>query len=143
MIIFFIAYNFILAFGSLEGSPKHHSGNGFFPYLNEKPLTEDGFYMLTVAWNIAAGKGIVYNYNIKTTGIQPLATFIYAVPAYVVQSFNGDKYLLVRFVIILSALLQVLFAYLIYRIAINISKAPNGCTFYYQCQLFFSISKYY
>ncbi len=125
VIIFFLVYNLILAFGSLEGSPKQHTGNGFFPYLNEKPLTEDGFYMLTVSWNIAAGKGIVYNYDIKTTGVQPLAAFLYAVPAYFVQSFKGDKYTFIRAVIIFSALLQVIFAFFIYWIAISISKTPN------------------
>lgn len=124
VIIFFLLYNFILAFGSLEGSPKHRIDRNFFPYLSEKPLTEDGYYMLTVAWNIAAGKGIVYNYDIETTGIQPLATFLYSVIAFIVQRFNGDKYSFARAIIIFSSFLQLLFAYLIYRIAISISKNP-------------------
>jgi hypothetical protein len=124
VIIIFLLYNLILSFGSLEGTPKNLTGNPPFPYLTAKPLTEDGYYMLTVAWNIAQGKGFAYNYGIKTTGVQPLATLLYAVTAYLVQSLDGDKYDLARAVIILSALLQVLFSFLIYRLALAVSVNP-------------------
>lgn len=122
---FFIIYNIILAFGSQEGTPPATSDNGFFPYLTDKPLTEDGYYMLTVAWNIAEGKGFAYNNNVRTTGVQPLATLLYSIPAYVVQSFGGDKYDLARAAIILSALLQVVFAFLIYKLASAIAITPD------------------
>ena len=81
--------------------------------------------MLTVSWNIAAGKGFVYNYDIKTTGVQPLAALLYAVPAFLVQSFNGNKYLFVRVVILFASIMQVLFAFLIYKAALSISKVPD------------------
>jgi len=129
IILFFIAYNSFIALSSLEGSAKNRTGNSSLPYLNEKPLTEDGFYLLTVAWHIASGKGIVYNYNIKTTGVQPLATFLYALPAFLVQQINGSKYLFARLIIIVSTLLQVLFAYLIYKTAISISKSPDSALY--------------
>jgi hypothetical protein len=125
VIVLFLVYNVVLAFCSLEGAPENRSGNPFFPYLSDKPLTEDGYYMLTVAWNIAEGKGFTYNRGIKTTGVQPLAALVYSVPGFLVQSFGGDKYLFARFVILLAAIIQVLFALLIYKMALSISKNPD------------------
>ena len=125
VIVIFLLYNLVIAFGSLEGTPQKLTGNPPIPFLTEKPLTEDGYYMLTVAWNIAQGNGFYYNYGIKTTGVQPLAAIFYSVPAYLVQSFGGDKYDLARAVIILSALLQVLFAFLIYKLALAVSSNPD------------------
>ena len=57
-----------------------------FPFLADKPVGEDAYYMLTVAWNIADGQGIVYNYDHSTTGIQPLSTFVYAGLAWMVKA---------------------------------------------------------
>ena len=121
----FLVYSIFLSFGSLEGTPKSLTGNPHFPYLQEKPLSEDGYYMMTIAWNIAEGKGFKYNYGIKTTGVQPLATIIYSVPAFLVQKFNGGKYLFARMVIILSALLEIVFAFLVYLLAREISKSKD------------------
>jgi hypothetical protein len=42
--------------------------------LSDKPVGEDGYYMLTIALNIAQGHGIAYNYSLPATGIQPLST---------------------------------------------------------------------
>ena len=78
--------------------------------------------MLTVAWNIAEGKGFSYNNGIRTTGVQPLAALVYSVPALIVQSSNGDKYLFARIIIVLAAALQVIFAFMIYRLALALSK---------------------
>ncbi len=122
VIICFLIYNFVLALGSLEGTPKNTAGNPIFPYLTEKPITEDGYYMLTVAWNIAAGNGFSYNYSIKTTGVQPLAALVYAAPAFIVRIFHGSKYTFARVIIIFSSMLQVIFAFLIYKLTLSISK---------------------
>ncbi|MBK9099369.1 MAG: hypothetical protein IPM14_14890 [bacterium] len=81
--------------------------------------------MFTVAWNIADGKGFTYNNDISTTGVQPLGTLLYSIPAYAIQSFGGDKYDLARAAIIFSAFLQVLFTFVIYRLALSISNAPD------------------
>lgn len=52
-------------------------------------ITEDGYLMLTVARNLALGNGLsVSEATIATNGIQPLATFLYAIP-YMVT--GGDK----------------------------------------------------
>jgi hypothetical protein len=112
----FIGYGIFLSLGLKEGFPEKQYGNGFFSFLSEKPLTEDGFYALTVSWNIASGYGITYNREIPTTGFQPLSTFIHSALAYVVITFGGDKYSFLRAVLIFSVLLQVLFAFLIYKI---------------------------
>jgi len=126
VIFFFLAYAIVLTFGSLEGIPPSNKGGRFFPFLTDKPLTEDGYYMLTVAWNIAEGKGFTYNNNIRTTGVQPLATLLYSSVALLIQGVDGDKYDFVRAVLILGALFQVLFAFLICRIALAISGNPDN-----------------
>lgn len=125
VITIFLLYNLILAFGSLEGTPQKLTDNPPFPYLTEKPLTEDGYYMLTVAWNIAEGKGFSYNYGIKTSGVQPLAALVYAVQGFLVQCCGGDKYDFARAIIIFSALLQIIFAFLVFKLAVSISKDPD------------------
>ena len=80
------------------------------PFLSDKPLGEDGYYMLTVAWNIASGNGIAIRPGQVTTGIQPLATFIYAIFAWLVIAFEGDKFDFVRTIILFGGLNQILFA---------------------------------
>ena len=52
-------------------------------------LTEDGYLLLTVARNIAIGNGMsVSDGTIATNGVQPLTTFLFAIP-YLLT--NGDK----------------------------------------------------
>ena len=59
------------------------------PALAEMFLTEDGYLMLTVARSIALGEGMtVAAGTIPTNGVQPLATYLFAVP-YMVT--GGDK----------------------------------------------------
>jgi hypothetical protein len=42
------------------------------PYLSDKPLSEDGFYAMTIARNIALGHGITIDGTTWTNGFQPL-----------------------------------------------------------------------
>lgn len=59
------------------------------PALSEMFMTEDGYLMLTVARSMAIGQGMtVSDGTIATNGVQPLATFLFAVP-YVMT--EGDK----------------------------------------------------
>lgn len=52
-------------------------------------MTEDGYLMLTVARNLALGLGLsVSEGTIATNGVQPLATFLYAIPF---VPFDGNK----------------------------------------------------
>src|SRR4030067_1302488 len=108
--LLFVSYVFILSLKSNDGFPTTIKHGNFFPYIIDKPFTEDGFYMMTVAWNIAEGNGIKYNLNRPTTGVQPLVTFIQAVIAKIVLMFEGDKIVFLRIMIIFSALLLFLFS---------------------------------
>lgn len=56
--------------------------------LLDKPLTEDGYYLLAVARNLALGNGLSIDGERLTNGIQPLFTFL-AAPAY--WLFGGDR----------------------------------------------------
>jgi hypothetical protein len=59
------------------------------PQLSEFFMTEDGYLLLTVARNMAIGLGMsVSEGTIATNGVQPLVTFIFAIP-YVLS--GGDK----------------------------------------------------
>jgi hypothetical protein len=59
------------------------------PQLSEFFMTEDGYLLLTVARNMAIGLGMsVSEGTIATNGVQPMVTFIFAIP-YVLT--GGDK----------------------------------------------------
>jgi hypothetical protein len=81
--------------------------------LSEKPITEDGYYALTVAWNIGKGNGITYNFSQLTTGFQPLYVFILSLLAFVVNFFGGGKIEFVRVVILFSGILLLMFMQII------------------------------
>ncbi|MBI2428148.1 MAG: hypothetical protein HYV29_05020 [Ignavibacteriales bacterium] len=65
-------------------------------YIYVRPFTEDGFYSLTVARNIAEGKGITIDGTAMTNGFQPLFTLVCVIPFAVA---GGD----------LSTVLQILY----------------------------------
>ena len=109
-IILFLLFVLVLSFESDGGFPESMKQGNFFPYIIDKPFTEDGFYMMTVAWNIAEGNGIKYNFNRPTTGIQPMMTFIQAGIAKIVLMTGGDKIIFLRVMIIFCALLLFLFS---------------------------------
>lgn len=69
--------------------------------LREAFMTEDGYLMLTIARNMAIGLGMsVSDGTISSNGVQPLATFIFAIP-YLLT--GGDKVLGVAGVQLISA----------------------------------------
>jgi hypothetical protein len=74
----FLGCAVLLTFLSLEGFPTTLADHNLWPYLADQPIGDDGYYMMTVAWNIGGGEGISYNFGQPTTGIQPLATFVFA-----------------------------------------------------------------
>jgi hypothetical protein len=59
----------------------------------ELPLTEDGYYLLSVSRNIALGNGITIDGYQWTNGFQPLFAFM-LVPIYIL--FGGDRYASLR-----------------------------------------------
>jgi hypothetical protein len=60
------------------------------------PLLEDGFYSLTVARNVALGRGVSFDGVSPTNGFQPLFTFL-SVPAFLLA--GADRYRAVRLVL--------------------------------------------
>ncbi len=107
-----IAYGLFLSIFSVADFPTSMKV-GFMPYLSDKPLGEDGFYMLDVAWNIANNKGISYS-GFPTTGIQPLATFLYSLLAWININFLGaNKWLFVRHIIFFGTITHIIFSYLL------------------------------
>lgn len=114
--LIFILYVSALAVFSNPEMPSKISGNGFFPFLADKPISEDGFYTLTVARNFAEGKGFIYNFNQKTTGVQPLSVIYYSIIFKVVSVFSNDLLTPLRAVIFFAGLLQLLLGYICYRI---------------------------
>jgi hypothetical protein len=78
------------------------------------PLTEDGYYSLAVARNVAAGRGITVDGRQPTNGFQPLFTFVEA-GAY--RLAGGDEVPAVRLVLALSWLIYLATAVLVGAIA--------------------------
>jgi hypothetical protein len=102
LVIVYLIYVCALAVLSPEGFPKEMPSGLRFPYLTEKPIAPDAYYILTVAWNIARGQGVVHNYDMPGSGTYhiPLATGIHAMLAWLVQSVGGDKWLLARVMLV-------------------------------------------
>jgi hypothetical protein len=121
LITVYFLYSLSLVIFSLAGFPKNMHDGHLFPYLAEKPVGEDAYYMLTVAWNMASGRGIVYNYNMPVTGIQPLATALYAIFAWVTQSTGGDQWLFVRSILLLTSVALLLFGHLVGKLAYSLA----------------------
>ena len=108
--VLLLCYVTALAVFSPTTFPGQMTGNGHFPFLMDKPVGEDGYYMLTVAENIASHGTVTYNGQMEATGIQPLATVVFAGLDWVVQRFGGNQMDLVRSVLVLGGVLLIAFA---------------------------------
>ncbi len=117
----FLLYGVVLALGSRAGFPRRMRNGISFPYLCDKPVGEDGYYMLNVAWNLARGDGMVYNYHQRTVGVQPLSTFLYAALAWTTRRLGGGQWEFVRVVMLFGVLDQLLLACLIAQLAASLS----------------------
>jgi hypothetical protein len=124
--LLFAVYAFLLATHSPQGFPASPAAHGFWPWLADKPLNEDGFYMLTVADNFATGHGLAYNFGPPVTGIQPLSTLIFAAIAFLVHTCGGDRWTLVRVILLFGACTHLLFAWLIARFAAGLAAATQS-----------------
>ena len=83
-------------------------------HVYDMPQTEDGYYALAVARNLAAGHGLTIDGVHLTNGFQPLFTILEAGAFWVAQ---GDEVLAMRLVMALGWLFHVAGAFLIARIA--------------------------
>ncbi|MDY0083474.1 MAG: hypothetical protein RBR74_09860 [Ignavibacteriaceae bacterium] len=126
--LIFIIYVIVLSFFSKGDFPESGFNNSYFPYLSERPLTEDGFYSLKIAWNIGTGKGITYNFEQPTTGFQPLYVFILSIFAFIVSGLGGDKIVFLRLVILLSGFTALLLSYVFYRLINGFKKTEHQKT---------------
>ncbi len=83
--------------------------------VSEFFITEDGYLMLTVARNLAIGNGLsVSDATIATNGIQPLATFLYAIPFVLT---GGAKVASLYGVVFIMAVLSVGSAFAVFSFA--------------------------
>ncbi len=83
--------------------------------------TEDGYLMLTIARNLAIGKGFsVADGTIPTNGSQPLVTLIWSLCFLIA---GGDKAIGVLFTQILQLGASVLAAYLLYRVGLAVFES--------------------
>src|SRR5260221_1846842 len=78
------------------------------------PLSEDGYYAMPTARNIATGHGITIDGVTATNGFQPLFTFLQAA---MFRLAGGDDALAIRLILALHWLFQVGAALLVGRIA--------------------------
>ncbi len=118
-----LTYALLLACLSQTGFPVSMHSGAHWPWLMDKPVGEDGYYMLTVADNIAAHGTISYNWGIPATGIQPFTTVVFAGLDLFVRAFGGGPLDLIRTVFLFSSLLFVFFAYQLSRITASICPA--------------------
>lgn len=138
IIFFFAAYlSFLCLFSSSDYPEKIHHGS-LFPYLADKPVSEDGFYMLTVARNISKGDFFEYNHNIITTGVQPLATLMYGGIYELASIFTYDRIEQLRFIIFFSGLLVLGFFLLLFKL-FRILYPSINCDFLTAVAAIFSI----
>jgi hypothetical protein len=123
--LFFAAYAVLLATHSPRGFPAGSTVHSFWPWLADKPLNEDGFYMLTVADNFATGHGLAYNFGPPVTGIQPLSTLVFAAIAFLVHHSGGDRWTLIRIILLFGACTHLLFAWIIARFAASLAPVTQ------------------
>lgn len=71
--------------------------------LASRPYIEDAYYAFNTAYHIAEGHGITADGIHPTNGIQPLIVFLY-VPFFAIA--DGDKWLALRLIFILIALIE-------------------------------------
>ncbi len=128
MALALLVYVGLLAAFSFGGFPTDMVSTSHWPTLIDKPVGEDGYYMLTVADNIATHGRILYNHGVPATGIQPLATLMFAALDWVVKLCGGGSIALIRSVLVLGALLFVLFAWGVSRAAAALAPAEHRRT---------------
>ncbi len=87
------------------------------------PFSEDGFYALTIARNVASGRGVTIDGTLWTNGFQPLFTFLEAACFLVAR---GNDLLAGRLVVLLSWLVHVVGAVLAGGVALDARPDAEG-----------------
>lgn len=89
-------------------------------HVYDTPLTEDAYYALAVARNVAAGRGITIDGVHATNGFQPLFTFMEAGSYWLA---DGDEVPAIRLILALSFAIFLATATLVGRIAADLDGA--------------------
>lgn len=99
------------------------------PFFNNYRLTysfiDDGYYMMTVARNIALGNGMsIADGTIQTNGIQPLYTFVLSL-IYLITA--GDKFSTIKLIVILQFIISCLTFFALWKIGSELlSERKDG-----------------
>jgi hypothetical protein len=86
---------------------------GPYDQLPDWPVSEDGYYALTVARHIALGQGMTIDGVQLTNGFQPLFTFV-CVPLHWLA--GGDRVAVLRWLYVLQALVVAIAAWLLFHV---------------------------
>ncbi len=78
------------------------------------PLSEDGYYALSIARNIAAGNGVTIDGVLPTNGFQPLFTFI---QAGLFRLAGGDDFVAIRLLLLVHWILFLATAWIVALVA--------------------------
>lgn len=116
-------YTLFIAFASQRGFPPAMEFSSRLPFLSDKPVGEDGYYLMLAAWNLGSGQGLTANFGEPVTGVQPLLTLALAGFAAGLHALGLDKYALAQTVILFGGLLLAIFAALMARIAARLAPA--------------------
>ncbi len=126
-IVIFLFFSLFISLYSLEGLPV--DGNDFknfttifnfnykLPYLLDKPLGEDAFYLILAASNLADGKGLTVNFNEPITGIQPLIVFIYAFIIKITNLLGLPEIIFLRIIVFFNSILILFFCFNLFKIS--------------------------
>ena len=117
----FLVYAGLLTTHAVAGFPETRETHTRWPWLGDKPVGEDGFYMLTVADHMARQHQITYNYGQPATGFQPLATFLWAGIDVGVARAGGGSWAFVRLVLLVQCLLFLGFVWLLAGFAASLA----------------------
>ena len=118
-----LAYVFLLAAFSVAGFPDRLQHGSRMPYLSDKPLGEDAYYMIAIGWHLGTGRGFTYGGE-PTTGTQPLMTLVYGAVARASRAAGGDRWTFARAALALNGVLFVAFWAVTYRLARTLQ--PDG-----------------
>jgi hypothetical protein len=58
-----VGYGVFLAIASQQGFPNAMTSSARLPYVSDKPVGEDGYYMLLIAWNFASSGRFIANFD--------------------------------------------------------------------------------
>lgn len=123
-----LGYALVLGLGARAGFPEDAQTGSRMPYLADKPIGEDGFYMLTVAWHLGTGRGLTYNSDGAVTGIQPLSTLVDGGVAAVVSAAGGDRWTFARAMIVVGFLQWGLVAIVLTRLTLAMTRTIDPPT---------------